>query len=214
MLGRRVRMVAISESQRRSAPSMQIAATIHNGIDLARFPYRSEKQDYLLFVGRICPEKGVDLAIEVAEAAGRELRIAAKLREPAELEYFAEVVQPRLSSSISYLGEVGHAERVELFGNAAATLATGRWDEPFGLAMVESLACGTPVLATDRGAATEIVEHGVTGFRCNDTKQLARLVERVGELAPEACRRVATERFSHHRMVADYEALYLRELAG
>ncbi|HEX6873209.1 MAG TPA: glycosyltransferase family 4 protein [Micromonosporaceae bacterium] len=214
MIARRYRVVAVSRRQRATAPSVDFAAVIHNGIDLAAFPFREDKGDHLVFVGRMCPEKGVDIAIEVARRCGRELRIAAKMREPDEIAYFREVIEPRLSANVMYIGEVSGPAKSDLFGGAAATLVTGRWDEPFGLVMAESLACGTPVVATVHGAAPELIQHGLTGFLAPDVAGLAAAVDRLGEIDRAFCRKDAEQRFGRDLMVDRYEQLYLRALAG
>ena len=206
-----VRVVAISESQRNSAPHVPVAAVIHHGVDLAAYPFGTGGDD-LVFLGRMSPDKGVHRAIEVARAAGRRLVIAAKMWEPAEHRYFHEVVKPMLGPDAVYIGEVAGPEKVRLLGSARAILNPIRWPEPFGLVMIEALACGTPVVAFPEGAAPEIVDHGRTGFLCADEHDMADRVGQVGGLSRQACRDSVRDRFSAERMVADHLALYRRAL--
>jgi glycosyltransferase involved in cell wall biosynthesis len=154
------------------------------------------------------PEKGVHIAIEVARAAGLPLRIAAKMREPAEFEYFENEVQPLLGGDIEYLGEVDAEAKAEMLSSATALLNPIQWDEPFGLTMVEALACGTPVVATRRGSAPEIVEDGVTGFVCDTSEELVTGVLAAKEIDRAACRSAALTRFSMDCMVDAHERLF------
>jgi len=156
----------------------------------------------------MCPDKGAREAIEVARLAGVPLRIAAKMREEAEFEYFKTEVEPLLSSDVEYVGEVDEAGKYELLGSAFALLNPIQWLEPFGLVMIESLACGTPVVATPFGSAPEIIEDGVTGFLRERAEDLATCLRRTGELDRTACRYATETRFSTTRMVADHLDLY------
>lgn len=209
-IGGHVDVVAISRNQRDSAPDVSFAGVIHHGIDVDAMPVGRGDGGYALFLGRMSPDKGVHRAIDVARAVGVPLRIAAKLREPDEQAYFEAVVQPLLGPGVVYLGEVGAAEKRRLLGGAVALVNPIRWPEPFGLVMIEALACGTPVLAFAEGAAPEIVDDGVTGFLCADEAAMAAALSRVGDLDRAACRAVAAARFSTRRMVADHVALYRR----
>jgi glycosyltransferase involved in cell wall biosynthesis len=211
-----VHVVAISEAQRQTAPWGMVDAVIHHGVDVARFPVGAGDGGYVLFLGRMHPDKGAHRAIEAARLAGVPIRLAAKMREPAERRYFADAVEPLLGPDAVYLGEVGHEQKVELLADAMALVNPIRWPEPFGLVMIEALACGTPVLAFPEGAAPEIVEDGRSGFLCGDVEALAEAVRRVaaGALDRRACRQRATDHFSTDRMVADHLALYQRVLAN
>src|SRR3954454_16964783 len=202
-----VPLVAISHHQASTADDVPIAAVIHHGIDVAAVR-QGPGGDGLVFLARMTPEKGVHVAIEVARDAGLPLRIAAKMREPAEHEYFEACVQPLLGGDIQYVGEVDAHEKVELLGSATALLNPIQWDEPFGLTMVEALACGTPVVVTPRGAAPEIVDDGVTGFVCDSRERLVAAVSEVGGLDRDACRSAAVTRFSMESMVDAYERLF------
>lgn len=212
-IARTASVVAISHDQA-SRARLPIAAVIHHGIDLDAFRWGPGDGDYLAFVGRMSPEKGVHTAVAVARAAGRRLRIATKMREPSETEYFEAEVRPALHPGVEIEFEVPLAERVELMRRAAALLNPIAWDEPFGLVTAESLACGTPVVSTPRGAAPEIVRSGRTGFLCPTEASAVAALERVRFLSREECRRDVEARFSMRRMAEDHVALYERVLAG
>jgi glycosyltransferase involved in cell wall biosynthesis len=158
------------------------------------------------------PTKGVHAAIRAARAARIPLRIAAKCREEDEWRYLHDVVEPMLGDGVEFVGEVRGDEKVELLGQAACLLNPIAWPEPFGMVMIEALACGTPVVATRRGSVPEIVDHGTTGFVCRTGEELVGFLARVGELDRSACRAAAVHRFSMARMAADHVALYRRVL--
>jgi glycosyltransferase involved in cell wall biosynthesis len=209
-----VPLVAISESQRRWSPQANWVATIPHGLDLAGAPFRSASGDYLAFVGRIAPEKGVGDAIALARATGYRLRMAAKVYDPRERELFADIVAPAIDEGIvDFLGEVGPARRDELFAGALATVMLGAWPEPFGLVAIESMATGTPVIARRAGALPETIEHGRSGFLVDDLQEAVLAVERSRGIDRRQVRQRALGRFSVERMVDDYERLY-RELLG
>ena len=208
MLSRRVPIVAISNHQASLASDTQIHAVIHHGIDVDRFEPGPGDGGYALFLGRMCAEKGVHNAVDIARRAGVPLKIAAKMREPRERAYFDDVVAPTLGSDTEFLGEVGRAEKTALLRHAACLLNPLQWAEPFGMVMIESLACGTPVVASDRGSVPEIVRDGVTGFVRAGDERLAQALAEVGSLSRDDCRADAVARFSIERMVADHLALY------
>ena len=207
-IGTSTPIIAISHHQASTARGIPVAAVIHHGVDVERFPRGAGAGGYALFLGRMCPEKGVDAAIRVARQAGMPLRIAAKMSEAAEQLYFEHHVRPLLGGNIEYVGEVGGADKMDLLGNATCLLNPIAWPEPFGMVMVEALACGTPVVATPMGAVPEIVEHGVTGFVCAEEESLVDAVLALPDLDRQACRQAAIRRFSAERMVADHVALY------
>ena len=213
-LGKRLAVVSISEHHRSTAPSVPFAAVIHHGIDVDAVPFGRGDGGYVLFLGRMSPDKGAHRAIQVARAAGKQLRIAAKMWEPAEHAYFDEQVAPLLGADAVYLGEVGGREKFDLLAGAEALLNPIRWPEPFGLVMIEALAAGTPVLTFAEGAAPEIVDHGTTGYVCADEADMARRLATVSTLDRGQCRRAAQERFSTSRMVDAHLALYGRLLAA
>ncbi len=212
-LSPRLALVSLSHSQRRARPGLPWRANCPNAIDLSRYPWSRTRGDYLLFLGRMGPEKGCHHAIAVAETLQLPLKIAAKCREPAERAYFAEFVQPHLGGSIEYIGEVGHERKTELLRNARVTLFPVDWEEPFGLVMIESLACGTPVVATRRGSVPEVLEHGRTGIVVDGHRDLAAAVAQADRLDPASCRRAVEERFSPDALAASYLAA-IRALLG
>jgi glycosyltransferase involved in cell wall biosynthesis len=210
-----VGLVSISENQRRPMPDLPWAATIPNAIDLSIYPSKPHKGDYLLFLGRFSPDKGAHRAVAVATELGLPLKMAGKNREPKERQYFAELVEPHLGhGGIEYLGEVSHGEKVELLQDARATLFPIEWEEPFGLVMIESMACGTPVIATRHGAVPEVIEHGVSGIIVDNYREMAAALEQADELDPNECRRYVEERFAPERMVGDYESAYRAVIDG
>lgn len=204
----RVHYVAISDAQRRENPTVAYAGVVHNGVDLDTHPFRATKEDFLVFVGRINPEKGPEIAIDVARAAGLPLTMIVKRAEPNELEYWDEVVAPRLGPDVTVLEQPPHDVKVDLMGRARATLCPINWPEPFGLVIAESLACGTPVITCPLGAAPEIVVDGVTGFLCTTPEEMVEAVGRVGDISPAACRGHVEREFSGAAMVRGYERVY------
>ncbi|MEZ5102235.1 MAG: glycosyltransferase family 4 protein [Thermoleophilia bacterium] len=209
----RVGLVSLSLNQRRPAPGLPWVANCPNAIDLDAYPYSPARGDYLLFVGRMGHDKGAHRAIEVARELGAPLLIAGKAREADERAYFEGEVRPRLGDGVEYLGEVDHARKVELLQGARATLFPIDWEEPFGLVMVESLACGTPVVATRRGAVPEVLEDGEGGIVVETVAAMAAAVECADAIESATCRRVAEERFGASRMVADYLTAFELALA-
>lgn len=172
-ISRRVPVIAISQNQANSAPMLNVVSVIHHGIDLEQFQLGTGEGGYMLFLGRMNPDKGIIKAIEVARKSGIPLKIAAKCREKAEMQYFTDVVEPMLSHDVEYLGEVDFAEKIALLQSAICLINPIGWPEPFGMVMIEALACGTPVVATDRGSVSEIIEDGVNGFIANSLNELA-----------------------------------------
>ena len=208
----RVPIVCISNAQRRAAPDLPVARVIHHGLDASGFTVGNGEGDdygeYLLFLGRMSPDKGAHRAIEVARKAGVRLLLAAKMREPWERRYFEEYVEPFLGDSAVYLGEVPHERKLELLRGAKALLFPIRWNEPFGMVMLEAFASGTPVIAFPEGAAPEVIEDGVTGFLCSDEAAMADAVGRLDEIDRSACRSAVEGYFSTERMVAEHVELY------
>jgi len=206
---RAVELVCISRSQRASWPSDARARVVHHGIDPSDFPLGDGERKWLLHIGRIAFEKGTHLAIEVARRTGLPLVIAGPIAGPLAVpEYFERHIRPQLGGAIEYVGEVDHAGRLELYRGAIALVAPLQWDEPFGLTLVESMACGTPVLALRRGSAPELVADGVSGFVTEDIAQLGDRVVDAAALDAAAVRAHVAEHFSVDRMVQGYEAAY------
>jgi glycosyltransferase involved in cell wall biosynthesis len=209
-----VHLVAISDAQRRQAPDLDWAGTVHNAIAVDQVPFRRDKEDFALFLGRAAPCKGIPEAIAAAAGAGIRLLIAAKCRQPDEQEYFDREVKPLLGPGVEWLGEVDREEKLALLGAARCLLFPIRWDEPFGMVMVEAMACGTPVVASRRGSVPEVVAHGETGFVCDDHESLVAALRRVDELSPDRCRAEVVGRFDVDLMTARYEDVYCEAVGG
>jgi glycosyltransferase involved in cell wall biosynthesis len=203
-----VGLISISMNQRKPKPHLNWIANCHNALDFSVYPVKPHRGDYLLFLGRMSPDKGAHRAVAVAMETGLPLKIAGKMQDPREQTYFHELVEPHLVDGIEYLGEVSHGEKVELLQNARATLFPIEWEEPFGLVMIESMACGTPVIATRWGAVPEVIEHGRSGIIVDDYRQMAGALEQADELDPFELRRYVEEEFSPEHMVKDYVAAY------
>lgn len=211
-LSGRIHLVAISEAQRKLAPEVRWFDTVYNAIPVEEYPFQEEKEGFLLFLGRICADKGVDVAIEVARQAGRPLLLAGKCTEPSEKDFFRSEIEPVLGEQVRWLGEVDEETKKELLAGAWCLLFPIQWEEPFGLVMAEAMACGTPVVACPRGAAPELVRHGETGYLCEGTQELARAVEDCARIEPKACRDHVLAAFGVDVMVAGYEAVYRRAI--
>ncbi|MDQ6616827.1 MAG: glycosyltransferase family 4 protein [Actinomycetota bacterium] len=210
LISDRLHFVAISEYQRQTMPELRYAATIHHGIDVTSYPYRSDKEGYLLFFARMSPDKGPDRAVEIARRLGRRLVMVSKMAEPAEQHYFETQVKPLLTPDVDVelVREVSVSDKAAIFGAATCTLMPIRWHEPFGLVMIESLACGTPVAGFRRGSVPEIVDDGLTGFVRDDLDGLVAALADVDAIEPAACRAAAEARFTIATMVERYEAVY------
>jgi glycosyltransferase involved in cell wall biosynthesis len=203
-------LISISHAQQQPLAWASWQQTIYHGLpeNLYTFHPSSSEDLYLLFVGRLTPEKRPDLAIEIAKRAGVPLKIAAKV-DPVDQKYFHTVIQPLLSDPlIEYVGEITDAEKNELIGNAYALLAPFDWPEPFGLVFIEALACGTPILALRRGSVPELIDDGQTGFVCDTADQMVKAVPRISSLNRSHCRHVFETRFTVGRMVQDYLSAY------
>lgn len=208
------RYVAISHHQRDSLPELNYQGVVHHGLDVDSFPVAPtsprDEEAFLLYLGRIRPEKGVHLAVEVARRAGIPLKIAGRIK-PRDVGYFNDSIAPHLDGRrIEFLGELDFMAKTDLLARARATLVTSVIPEPFGLVTLESLACGTPVLALPTGATPELVEDGVTGFLRPTTQELAAAADRLDALDRGACRRAVAKRFSTARMAEQYLGLYAR----
>jgi glycosyltransferase involved in cell wall biosynthesis len=203
-----VPIIAISHAQRRPVPDLPIVKVIHHGVDAGDFPMGAGDGGYLLFLGRMSPDKGPHRAMEAAYKAGVPLIMCAKMRDPREFEYFDEYIRPYLNADIQYLGEVPHERKLELLASARALLFPIRWNEPFGMVVIEAFACGTPVLAFPEGAVPEIIQDGVTGFLCHDVAHMSEAIGRIDSLDRSACRGAVEGYFSTKRMVREHLDLF------
>lgn len=207
-------VVSISDHQRRPLPFLDWRATVYHGLPEGLRTFRAEPEDYLLFMGRISPEKRPDRAIEIARRAGLPLKIASKV-DPVDRVYFESTIARLMDEPhVESLGEVAGPAKDRLLGGARALLFPIDWPEPFGLVMIEALACGTPVVAWNEGSVPEILTDGVDGFVVESLDEAVRAVERIGSLDRRACRRSFEERFSARRMARDYLELYRGLVAG
>jgi glycosyltransferase involved in cell wall biosynthesis len=209
-IARRAAVIAISHDQASRAPEIPIASVIHHGIDLATYRPGPGGGGYLLFLGRMSPEKGVATALRVAHDGGHRLVLATKMRDASEIDYFKAVIEPMLIADDELLLEPSLGVRLELLQHAEALINPIAWPEPFGLAMAEALASGTPVIGYGTGAAPEIIDDGLTGLLCRDEADLGAAVSRIPLLDRGACRAAAEQRFSLPRMVRDHIELYER----
>ncbi|MGO9115693.1 MAG: glycosyltransferase family 4 protein, partial [Thermoguttaceae bacterium] len=207
-----VPLVSISDNQRRPIPEANWQATVYHGLPRSLYTYRGLPGVYLAFLGRMSPEKGVDRAIEIARLANLPLKIAAKIY-PEERAYFYDHIEPLLRQTgerVEYIGEVGGQTKDEFLGNARALLFPIDWPEPFGLVMIEAMACGTPVIAWRNGSVPEVITDGVTGFIVDTIDEAVRAVGRVTRLNRRVCRQLCEERFDAARMAHDYVEVYRR----
>jgi glycosyltransferase involved in cell wall biosynthesis len=203
-----VSIIAISKHQASTAEGVRIRKVIHHGLDVDAIPLGSGDGGYICFLGRMCPDKGPVEAALIARLAGIPLKIAAKMRETAEREYFDACLAPLLCSDVEYVGELAAEDKYALLGGAMALVNPIQWPEPFGLVMVEALATGTPVVATAYASAPEIVDDGVTGYLRSTPAELPAALHAAAGLDRSACRNAAGERFSAQRMVREHLRLY------
>lgn len=209
----RVWFVAISESQRRHMEELRYAGVVYNGIDLDRYAFTPEKEDFVLFLGRAAPEKGLLRAVMAARESGEKLVAALKIAHPTEEEHWESQVEPVLPDDAEILGEISHEEKASLLARAKAVLFPIDWDEPFGLVMTEAMACGTPVIATPRGSVPEVIADGETGWIVsveNYAEEAADRLQRLGQIDPAACRERVRRLFSKEAMVAGYDRVFER----
>jgi glycosyltransferase involved in cell wall biosynthesis len=203
-------VVSISDSQRAPLAWLNWQSTVYHGLPLDLYRFREQAGQYLAFIGRISPEKRVDRAIDIARQLGIPLKIAAKV-DRVDVEYFTACIEPLLADPlVEYIGEISDHEKDEFLGNAYALLFPIDWPEPFGLVMIEALACGTPVVAYKRGSVPEVIEHGVTGFIVSTQEEAVASAAQIGMLDRSQCRRVFETRFSAPRMASSYQSTYER----
>jgi len=201
-------LVSISNAQREPLPWVNWLATVYHGLPEGLYRFRRERGTYFAFLGRICPEKRVDRAIEIAKRAGMPLKIAAKV-DLVDRDYFETAIRPLLRDPlVEYVGEIGEQEKGEFLGNAYALLFPIDWPEPFGLVMIEAMACGTPVIAYREGSVSEVVDEGRTGFIVDTLEEAIQAAERIPELRRADCREVFERRFTVTRMARDYLRVY------
>ena len=213
-LGDTIDLVAISAAQRRSAPDLPWVGMTHNAVEVTTYPYLAAKDEMLLFLGRIHPDKGVHLAIDAARAAGLPIVVAGKCSEPLEREYFRTHIEPRLGPDVTLFGCADATVKRHLLARAAGLLFPIAWEEPFGMVMLEAMACGTPVVALRRGSVPEVVIDGVTGFICDSAAELPDAVHAARRLDPAACREHVRDSFAVTTMAAGYESIYRESLVA
>jgi glycosyltransferase involved in cell wall biosynthesis len=207
--------VSISNAQREPRLDLNCVATVYNGIDIDshKFHPQPDEQPYLAFLGRMSPEKGPHLAIEIAKKSGWRLKMAGKV-DVVDKQFFESEIKPHIDGKqIEYLGEASHNEKNKLMGGAIATLFPITWREPFGLVMIESMAAGTPVIAMNLGSAPEVINPGVSGFICNSVEECIASIDKAAQLDRYAVREYVTQQFSAQRMADGYEEVYRKILA-
>jgi glycosyltransferase involved in cell wall biosynthesis len=216
LVGDRAWFVAISEAQKRFHESLRYGGVVYNGIDMAFYTFNTQKEDFILFLGRAAPEKGWRRAIEAAKLAGEHLVSAVKIAHPTEQEEWEKNIKPILPKDWTLLGEISQEEKVDLLRRAKAVLFPIDWPEPFGLVMTEAMACGTPVIATPRGSVPEVIVDGVTGWIVsveNYPQEAAEKLKHLDEIDPQAGRERVQRLFSKEAMVAGYEGVFERVVA-
>jgi glycosyltransferase involved in cell wall biosynthesis len=214
-IGERAWFVAISEAQRAFMPELQYAGVVYNGIDVDLYPLVEEKEDFVFFLGRAAPEKGLLRAVKTVRETGDRFVAALKIADPWEEKHFEEEVKPLLPDDAEILMEVDHETKASLLGRAKCVLFPIDWDEPFGLVMTEANACGTPVIATPRGSVPEVIAEGETGFIVpveSYPGAAAAALQRLGEISPQACRERVISKFSKQTMVQGYERAFATAL--
>lgn len=201
---------AISDYQRERFGDLNFIGTIYNGVDTTKYTYRRDKEDFIFFIGRMNPEKGSHVAVEVAKRTGKKMVMVSKMTEPHERAYFKEKVEPLLkgAKNIELVGEIDTKTKIEMYQKASCVLFPIQWPEPFGLVMTEAMACGTPVIAMRNGSVPEVIAHGKTGFICDSTDDMVRAVARVDEIDTMDCRKHVERYFSVEKQVDNYIKAY------
>ena len=211
-LGDTVQLIAISDAQRSSAPDLAWSATVHNAIRSETFPFRAEKDGYAIFLGRFHPDKAPHLAIDAARAAGLPIVLAGKCSEPIERAYFSREIEPRIGTDVTIYGVADAVAKRRLLSRASCMLFPICWEEPFGLVVIESMVCGTPVVALRRGAMPELIVHGQTGILVDEPDDLPAGIALALQLDPAVCRKHVEAGFTVEVMAEAYEAVYRRTL--
>ncbi len=206
--------VAVSKAQQAAVPGLNILRVVYNGVDCSLYPVVESKSDYLLFMGRIDPKKGPDLAVQVARSLGARLVLAGPPPTEDMRDFFDECIRPYLGARVEYVGEARGQQKVDLLAHAICLLLPLRWEEPFGLVAVEAMACGTPVVALRRGALPELVRHGETGYIVDTLDQMVQAVQQSDAIRPWRCRGVVERDFSSSRMADAYLEVYSQLLEG
>lgn len=207
--GSRVPVVAVSNDHASRAPrSVKVADVIHHGVNISRYDFASRGGDYIVTFGRLEPMGGIDAAIDIARHVGMPLRIAAGGPQPSERDYFDHVIAPKLGRDIEYLDEPGHRELVGILGGARALLNPITWPHPFGLSMIEAMACGTPVIASSAGAAPELIDAELTGFIADNFDEFVSALNRIDDISRERCREHVEQHFTMDHMARNHERLY------
>lgn len=205
-------LVPISESQKKTAPGLGYTEVVYNGLDFTGYPFTQSYQDYLLYVGRIAPQKGVHFAIETAQKTNLPLIIAAKYEEALHKDYFANKIKPHLKGKIQWVGEVNEKIRNELFSHALASLHPVTWPEPFGLTLIEAMRCGSPVIAFNKGSIPEVVKNNKTGYVVNSVDEMVSAVAKLHKIDRRNCYQHAVKHFTAKQMTDGYEAIYNRAI--
>jgi glycosyltransferase involved in cell wall biosynthesis len=213
LLSSHVSMVAISNAQRHMAPDLPWVETIYNAIEVDDYPFSTDKDDFLLWLGRTNPDKGAHLAIDIARDIGERIVLAGKCTEPEEKHYFEEEIAPRLGPGVEWTGEADAERKKVLLSQTKCLLFPLQWPEPFGIVMAEAMACGTPVVALNEGSVPEVVENGVTGFVCDEIEAMPEALGHTVEIDPHACRKRVEALFNTSVMVSAYESVFARTVA-
>ncbi len=203
--------VSISNAQRKPAPNLNWVGTVYNGLDLKKFPFSKKHQGHLLFLGRLLPQKGPDIAIQAAIKTKEKLIIAGS---PNKGKYWEEKIKPYLSKNIKYIGNIPYEKTNEHYKKARALLCPIQWEEPFGLTFIEAMACGTPVIAFDRGSVKEVIKNGKTGFIVKNLAEMNAAIKKIGSINRSECRKWVEQNFTIEKMASDYEKIFLKILTG
>ncbi len=201
-------VVFISQSEKRNSPiEFKKSWVVYNGIDISQFKFNPKPKNHFVWIGRLSPEKGIENAIKVAEGTGINLLLAGQIQDMRK-DYFEKTIKPHLSKKIKYIGEIPTEKLSDFYGQAKACLYPIEWEEPFGLVMAESMACGTPVIVFNRGSAKEVVENGKTGFVVENINEMVMTIEKTDKINRFACRQRVEKYFTYQRMVDNYEKIY------
>jgi len=201
--------ISLSNAQRKPAPNLNWAGTVYNGTDLKFFPFSGKPKDYCLFLGRLLPTKGVKEAIMAAEKAGEKLIIAGT---PNEGKYWEKEIKPHLKKNIKYVGNIPYEKTYKYYGKAKVALYPIQWEEPFGLTFIESMACGTPAIAFNRGSAKEVIKNGKTGFVVKDINEMVKAIKKIDKISRWECRKWVEKNFTIEKMVDNYEKTFFKIL--